>query len=277
MADNETLGLLTASTVPKEIWKLLEPWHSTRKVNFTQAFPRERVDGSTIVWRMISRFPGKENSETRKPRLRTSIKRNSQLINYDAQWQTITYQFDILDVSNDAVDILAEEWDSVVQKTVPFLMEKGVEHFLFSQQLQDETLQWARQDELHVRSFRYLCILPYYYVNTKQAIRDIYLNTKQDLIHECVPITRGSGTYDVYPDSDVDVVLSVHQLIGDDKQLFTPNVDYRVLQQTDSSCQLLWLQYGAQPETDEVYFVEVNRFRKSETTSTLGDTESPMP
>ena len=276
MADNTALGLLSASTVPREIWRLLEHWHIPRKINFTQAYPRERVDGPTIVWRIISRVPGKEGKETRKPRLRTAIQDNQQIIHYEAQWMTINYQFDIYEVSAEAVDSLAEEWDSIIGSTVPFLMEKGVEHFMFSQQLQDDTLGYMRQDELYVHSFRYMCILPYYYVNTKQAIRDIYINTESDPDYEVKTIVRGTGVYDNYPEPYLDKIYSVYQLIeNSERKFFTPNVDFRVLSQKDGTFQLYWLQYGAQPEAGEEYIVEASRFKKVETFSSLGD-DTPL-
>lgn len=278
MADNAALGLLTATTVPEEIWRVLEHWHSSRKISFTSAFPRERVDGPTIVWKLISRLPGKELVETRKPRLRTQIKNNTNITDYLAQWMTITYQFDVLDVSAEAVNILAEDWDSAVLSTIPFLKEKGVENFYFTQQLQDDTLQWVRQDELQVRSFRYMCILPYYYVNTKKAIRDILIRTNSDPQSETVAITRGSGTYDEYPELNVDIIYTVYQpLTEGDKKIFAKGIDYRIQPQQDGSCQLLWLQYGAQPAEGETYYVDATRFTMSEMKSSLGDTELPMP
>jgi hypothetical protein len=139
---------------------------------------------------------------------------------------------------------------------VPALKEKGVDEFLFIQQLEDSTLKKDRQDEYYIRSFRYLCILPLYYVRKEAVVRDVV--TRVYSSHpDKLTLTRSSARYDEISSDLFSVVQRVykHQSDGSDF-VYQFGIDYTLFFEPDAKSQIYWLDYGATPAQGETYYVE---------------------
>lgn len=274
LSENSSSDPLSSRGLPRYLEDIIYRIWKEKGVAFVQEGPNKVVTGPTIVWKVYRRLPGREGLERYKPRQRLTTQSSSESIETDlyAQYQTIYYQFDIYDGSNTLADNLLEEFEALLFSLVPLLKNQGVSEFLFDEEFEDTRLK-VNQDNIFVRSLRYLCILEKRYAISRSVLREIQLRLLADeSVSQTVVLTRGTGgDTDPLPDLWVSAVYNVslqaldalaYQESPPDGYIF--GVDYTLTGDSSTGAgSLTWLAGGARPSPGASYYARYSLYKEN--------------
>lgn len=251
---------LTPEMIPNLLEECMKA-SALKGVVFSQEYPDKPVKVPTIVWHTKHRTPGKENKETKKGRQRGGMQdvNSSTVIEYDVQWSTVIYQFDLFHTSNMEADRLMNEFESFILESMISLIHIGVDTFLFYEQLEDYSLPAVLREIPH-RSLRYQATFSVYRPVYYPRIRQILSYVKTHCLGECgyaqsVAVNRTSDDFDT-----VNIPLPAVLGITDAEETVEPDyiagVDYELSPAEDGiQTQIIWTRAGKRPETGASYYV----------------------
>lgn len=154
-AVTDRFKVLDYMTFPKVVGELFRDQPGFEGVRYTQNFPRQQAEVPAIAYRLVRRTPGMDGIETRKSRLRTSLRHgDGTTTEIWSQWMTCLYQFDVCHFTGPQVDTLGYEFDLLMRDSVGVFLKLGASEVVFDEQLEDAML--PQSDEISVRSLRWL-------------------------------------------------------------------------------------------------------------------------
>lgn len=252
---------LTPYTLPEVLREGLLASGLLPGVTFTEEFPKEAVQGTTIVWHIVRRVPGTEHLRERKPRIRPGepiLAEDGSLLTRWGHVFTIIYQFDVIAATNVKANEVAAVFEDYMFAASQALVARGVWHCVFEEQLEDLTLPLPQG--LAVRSLRYRVGLDRVLAVSTPLIRTILIAALQDVQRGQVTLTRGTGVLDVL---DVENLSCIWRIDREDPDLhpgsepdFQEGVDWRLLEEEGTRRHVLhWRPEGRQPAAGDSYVV----------------------
>jgi hypothetical protein len=255
--------------IPKMIWMYLEPYFTkTYDLNYVDAFPDKAVDRPTITWRMFHCKPGggeRGVMHSRGPTFSGTKKitpEGSVIEEYRQQFM-VTYEFAVFGTSNAQVDDIAWDLHNGVLQTVG-LMQEQLTGFTcsFLEQIGDSTLLWRAQDELMIRTLRFICTVPVRYSRVLPQLRFFHKTIQSGRMFvqgSRVTRTDSDPIYYVPVDEDKKVVgiVAIFLMTTSNLQPLLQGTDYQVLKDEDNEVYIRWEDdYGKVPAVGEDFRVD---------------------
>jgi hypothetical protein len=264
----DSSGYVNPYQVPQIIWSLIQEQFSEKYgVEVTDMFPAERVERPTIAWRIYNRVPGggKEgltNAKGSNFRKIESRDENGRINLLYVQEQRVTYEFAVFGPTNQVAEDIAWDLELAILETVGELQQliPGF-HMFFLEQIGDTTLAWRRQDELCVRTLRFLCQFPVKRIQSEKTIDTISKNIAFGEYRDRKTVTRTSDSDVFYipvnANQRVKAVLLVglYDTSGEVKPL-VQGTDYDVLIDENQVRYIKWLKHGVSPSVGESFRVD---------------------
>jgi hypothetical protein len=260
---------------------------NTYDVGFSNAYPKESVNKSTIVYKTIKRVPGGGKNKTAQAR-GANFERQlhsdefGQVVEQHKQQHTIHLEFSVFSSSSDEADDIAWDLENAVidcEGELQRLVE-GLS-LSFEQQYEDTHYAWQRVDDLLVRTCRFQLLFPVRRKVILPELREIRVEKRLGLMKDITDII-------VQPDSNstlftiptrnsnqrISEVLSVRKRKPNSTVLIElyEGADYQKVLETDNTIKSLkWLrEYGAPPKENESFIVEY-AYYSGTTTQTIRD------
>jgi len=258
---------ISVYTVPLLIWDVLENSWGPKRVEFTQAFPTEKmIGGPRIVWKVYRRIPGREGLETLKPRARTATRSAANpdaYIDVWGQWHTVIYQFDIFATDNNTANDLVVQFEDLMFQITSTLKSAGVIDWFFDEQLIDTETQATFSQQLCRRTLRYRCILDKRYTRQLPSFKSIWIRPiAGDILVTNEEVTRSTvagQTYDALANSWVSSILAVDIVpvtSTASSGCYFENVDFVFeVDLTLGEGRISWISGAKHPQPTEKYYV----------------------
>jgi hypothetical protein len=224
-----------------------------KDVEFSRIYPNKEITGPTIVWRLIRRTLGKENKETKRPRMRgyDTDSHPDRIVVLWGQWSTTIFQFDIFHTSEEEADELMKRFELFVAEARATLRMHGVDTFYLQEQLTDYSVPAPK--EIPVRSLRFEATMTTLYPAFQPRIHQIALSVAASTTLASKEIIRTLDT-----DTDiVDVTPIRIASLGDSAESmdYIACVDYDLVDTGDGSTTIKWREHGLHPRGGNTYYV----------------------
>lgn len=263
----DTAGYLNPYQVPKLIWSLIqEHFEEKYRVEVTTSYPDKKVTKPSITWRIFSRVPGggKDGQTNSKGmNFRKIEKRDEQgrVHTLYIQEQRVTYEFAVFAPSNEAVEEIAWDLELAILEVVGEMqtLVPGF-HMVFQEQIGDSTLLWRRQDELNVRTLRFLAQVPVKRVNIETSLDTIIKNVGFGSVRNRKTVTRSTDSSSFYipvaADQRVTNILLITLYDGNNLKPLVKDTDYKEKIDSNQVHYIEWLEHGISPAVGESFRVE---------------------
>jgi len=186
------------------------------------------------------------------PRIRgIDASSGNDLVIFWGQWTTAVFQFDLFHTSEDEVDELMKRFELFILEARPTLRASGVDTFILQEQLTDYSLPTPK--EVPQRSIRYEATMTTLYPVYQPRVHQITLSVAAGTDILGMEVTRT-------PDSSKDTInLPVIRIIGlgntSDTTDFVAGIDYDLIDNSDGTATIQWLEHGLRPEAGTTYYV----------------------
>ncbi len=265
MPENRLFKYIDHITFPRVIGEIVrnDPTlgNKGRGVAYGTAYPKIQGECPAIVYRLIRRTPGMDGVETRKPRLRHSVRNeDGSITEIWSQWMTCLYQFDVCAETVEQVEDLLYQFDRLIRDNVGLFLSLGASEVVFEEQLIDQTLPLTL--DVPSRSLRWLARLEYLEHRTLSPIDQIRIRTFYPQQEDYERVVRGATTADrdVLAQTYVSQVLHVSDtdspsgIARDDD--YVEGVDFEVQYNAKTGqVALSWLEPGKRPAPGQAYYV----------------------
>jgi len=275
--------------LPKLIWDKIESYFHKYRVEVRESKPQSGVEGPVIVWDILSRVPGRDNSSAhgRGPSHSSfrTITVDGKVIEELFQIHTVTYRYKIYSVSSEIANQIAWDLERLLpqgagiagrQDNIP-----GIQLNFLRQTSQEEDRTSMTQDDLVVRNLLFTGQVPVFYRRELPTMRALMVHTHVGrVLTSTGRQTRSSSDSDYYIDVDsgqtVVGIFAVFKLacatVQEDSCL-TPGADYKVLKDDNGTLYIQWDDtYGNVPALGQDFRVE---YFVSATRTTYPDLTQP--
>ena len=255
---------------PAKLGRLIasEPlFRDTHKVQFSAAWPKQRSDTPSIRYILYRMWPGVDNVETKKPRVREVVKNpDGTLTEYQGQMMTCIYQFDCCAWSSEHADRIVHDLDDMLRVWTGAFQQFGILNMFWEERLQDREL--PQVDDIMVRSTRWKVLLNRVTEHQLPSLEEIRLRMFGPAapVEDYEAVVRSTTKdRDILSTLYVDRILKVADASSSGYALTTDyfyEIDYVVEknQNTDQTA-IAWLNTGKRPTVGSTYYVRFSHYR----------------
>jgi len=255
--------------VPKVVWGLIEPYFEDKyKIEVAKSYPKVPVKKPTVCWRTFDRTPGppgKSQAQGTGPSYAYYKDRDAsgRIIEIHEQRHRTVYEYAVFADSNEVVDRLAWDMEQAILQATGVLQQRVPGFTLaFMQQVGDGSMIWRQQDDLIVRTLRFIANVPVRYERPVQELRYVAINTSIGReFTNTGRITRTSSSTSFYvPVATGERVVGILAVFRYENSRLVPleqGVDYKVKTDSDNLLYIEWNDdYGVTPAVDSEFRVD---------------------
>jgi hypothetical protein len=247
-------------TFPQVVGELVRTDPQFEGVLWTADFPKQRPETPTIAYRLKSRVPGLDRTETRKPRHRWEFRNEDGTITeMRGQIMDCVFQFDVCCTSAHEANELVWKLDTFIRQNVGVFKAMGAREVLFEEQLEDALL--PRTDDIVTRSLRWRAILEIIESRNVSALNEVRVRVLSPQEEADETVVRGSDfdTLDPLAQTFISKIIYVSDTSpsgiarADD---YIPGLDFHVIYDPPTNkTYLKWIEAGRHPEPGATYYV----------------------
>ena len=138
--------------------KVKEAWRgSWPDIELTSYVPDQDAKSPGISWKIHRRVPGKQGVNSIKAeKLYDTVRETTKdVVSIYRQYQTVTYEFVIHSRDGYELNVLTDDFEDLILTLVPELQSRGVENFIFEEEVRSGLIDGGRQQEIPKRILRY--------------------------------------------------------------------------------------------------------------------------
>lgn len=266
---DDTQSSITPRTVLTLLWQAMEPYFSKYRLKYVGAWGNTPVEGPCIIWGVHSRVPGnaKGVAQSRGPTHSQMKEAGADgLVGEELlQYHTVVYEYRVIGSSTEEANEMSWDLENFIRIAGGSVAE-AVPGFTihFQEELGERNMGRSAQDDMLVRTLRFIAQVPIKYDRYHYVLRQIQHHVMVGRVQKIggrVTRTSSSTRYDIPVDGGqrVNRVLAVYKFNADNTTTHLhAGVDYTV--ELDPDTLTLYIQwdddYGTPPSVDQDFRVD---------------------
>lgn len=253
--------------IPERFWEIIRTYFIEHyNCHFTEEFPKHNVDRATIAWRILRRWPGGggENVATaRGPTHAKYVKAVEQgyVVEHTQQQQKIIYEYGIFGTSSAQVNEIAWDFENAILEAVGIIQgEIPGFQFSFDEQIGDTAYQWRQQEELMVRTLRFIALVPIRRKGLRKTIEYVKKTVLMGRMSAYKQLKRNTASSSLYiplqSNQKLTNVFMISLYVTGGTKPLLQDVDYALKTDENQNLYIEWNSNGVNPAVGETFKVD---------------------